>query len=170
MPNTAASQTSHPAFEHRLGAKVVVEVSGRVVVRQESERGLKYIIQPHDKRATAIHASPEFVFAEDGEASDPPHINITHAGRAYLLLMDIIGRLHIDGDTATFKVAPFIADELASFGAENEDLEMDDPAEDSDPAESGHDNEADIWFGDDQSDEKAVHVQTAGKLEPRERP
>jgi hypothetical protein len=81
-------------------------------------------------------------------AAAPPvetGLEITQAGRAYLLLMDIITKLHIEGDTASFTLTPEMADDLAAFGSESEDCEEDADAEDSDPAEDGHDHEADCW-------------------------
>lgn len=60
-------KTSTP-FEFAIGERVVVEVTGTVVVRQESNRGLKYIIQPEDHRLQSVHAEPEIVFrADDAE-------------------------------------------------------------------------------------------------------
>jgi hypothetical protein len=151
-----------------------------------------------------------------------PSLEITEAGRTYLLLESIVSRLSIDGDVASFALPPSLAadiaawqakaplekdedgeasdllrllikrsdatvigdgmvhldldltnsemDWLCSWNSESEDLEDDDPEEDSDPAESGHDNETDVWFVEDQTDEQAVQVQLARKLEPRERP
>ena len=40
-----------------------------------------------------------------------------------------------------------MADDLAAFGAESEDLEEDDETQ-AEPDEDGHDHEADIWFED----------------------
>ncbi len=54
-------------FVFEVGDSVVVEVAGKVVVRQETEHGFKYIVQPHNLRAAAVHASPEYVFPEDDD-------------------------------------------------------------------------------------------------------
>jgi hypothetical protein len=54
-------------FQHKVGDRVVVEVSGTVVVRQENRWGKKYIIQPDRPGAESVHASPEYVFPEDGD-------------------------------------------------------------------------------------------------------
>lgn len=54
-----------PTFEHEIGANVFVDVAGKVVARHESERGLKYIIAPNDKRLPVVHAHPDMVFADD---------------------------------------------------------------------------------------------------------
>jgi hypothetical protein len=79
-------------------------------------------------------------------AGDEPGIQLTDAGRTFLLLQEIIARLHVEGDQATFTIAPEMADELAAFGSESEDLEDDDPAEESEPDEDSHDAETDVWF------------------------
>lgn len=55
-------------LEFKIGSHVVVEVAGVVKVRQETERGWKYIVQPYDSRASAIHAEPQFVFPPDDSA------------------------------------------------------------------------------------------------------
>jgi hypothetical protein len=73
-------------------------------------------------------------------------IDVTGAGRAYLLLQNIIDCLHVEGGQATFTITPEMADELAAFGSESEDLEDDDPAEESEPDEDGHDYESDVWL------------------------
>ena len=52
-------------FEHEIGARVVVELSGKVIARHENERGSKYIVEPDDKRLPVVHAHPQFVFADD---------------------------------------------------------------------------------------------------------
>jgi hypothetical protein len=57
-------------FVFEVGDSVVVEVAGKIVVRQETEHGFKYIVQPHNPRAAAVHASPKYVFPEDDDA-DP---------------------------------------------------------------------------------------------------
>ncbi len=61
--------TFESSFSHEVGDSVVVEVAGKVVVRQETEHGFKYIVQPHNPRAAAVHASPEYVFPEDDDAA-----------------------------------------------------------------------------------------------------
>jgi hypothetical protein len=101
--------------------------------------------------------------SEPAGPADEPEIAVTAGGRAYLLLQAILDGLDIEGDQATFTITPEMADELAAFGAEAEDLEPE-------PDEDSHDREADVWHSDDQSDERAVQVQFAGRLEPRERP
>jgi hypothetical protein len=74
-----------------------------------------------------------------------PGIAVTDGGRAFLLLRSIIDQLHIEGDTASFTLTPELADELAAFGSESEDDEMDDEPE-AEPDEDGHDHEANCWF------------------------
>jgi hypothetical protein len=221
LPNS--TQQPH----HRLGDRVVVEMTGTITSRiQQTDH---FAIQPDDPCSSSIHVKPEYIFPEDSApllapAAAPPNepgIEITEAGRAYLLLESIVSRLSIDGGVASFTLTPSLAadiaawqakvppeknedgeasdllrllikrsdatvvgngkvhldldltnsemDWLCSWNSESEDLEDDDPAEDSDPAEDGHDNEKDVWYADDQSDEKAVQVQLAGKLEPMER-
>lgn len=64
-----------------------------------------------------------------------PAFAITDAGRMYLLLQTIIDRLDVEGSKASFELTPEIADELAAFGAEAEDLEDDDPTEEDTPPE-----------------------------------
>jgi hypothetical protein len=85
-----------------------------------------------------LSAEPSFVTpnSEGGFA-------ITDAGRMFLLISAII---HIEGETATFQITPAIADALAEFGADSEDMEEDDPPEEDDPLEDNHDREADCWF------------------------
>jgi hypothetical protein len=48
-------------FQFNISDRVVVEVTGTVKVRQETEYGLKYIVQPDNPRAAAVHTSPEYV-------------------------------------------------------------------------------------------------------------
>lgn len=56
-------------FLFGVGERVLVEVVGTVKVRQETELGLKYIIEPDNPLAAAVHTSPEYVFplAEDDD-------------------------------------------------------------------------------------------------------
>lgn len=63
-------------LEFEIGDRVLVEVVGRVVVRQEFEGGAKYIIQPLNHKIPAIHASPEIVFAPDND--EPTGAEIIH--------------------------------------------------------------------------------------------
>lgn len=65
-----------------------------------------------------------------------PAFAVTDAGRMYLLLSAIIERLDIEGSTASFELTPEIADELAAFGTDREDLEDDDPTEEDMPPEA----------------------------------
>lgn len=58
-------------FTFNVGDRVVVEVTGTVMVRQETQYGLKYIIQPHNPRAAAVHTSPEYVFPVDPDEDEP---------------------------------------------------------------------------------------------------
>jgi hypothetical protein len=67
-------------FEHEVGDRVVIEVTGRVIVRQENERGQKYLVQPDDNRAAVIHAPAEHVFAED-DGSEPTEANVVRFPR-----------------------------------------------------------------------------------------
>jgi hypothetical protein len=53
--------------------------------------------------------------------------------------------------------------------ADSEDEEEDDEPEIDDEPEDGHDNEAPVWFGADQSDEAAILVQMAGELAAKNR-
>jgi hypothetical protein len=59
-------------FRFNIGDRVVVEVIGTVKVRQETEYGLKYIIQPDNPRAAAVHTSPEYVFPFDEDGDGEP--------------------------------------------------------------------------------------------------
>lgn len=65
-----------------------------------------------------------------------PAFALTDAGRMYLLLSAIVDRLDIEGSTATFELTPELADELAAFGADREDMEDDDPSEEDVPSEA----------------------------------
>jgi hypothetical protein len=162
VPAAATAYSARPSHL-KLGSRIVVELTGTVLGR-DGQTGHHYI-QPDDPQSSSIHVLPEYIFPIDGE----PTIAVTDGGRAFLLLRSIIDRLHVEGDTATFTLTPELADELAAFGSESEDLEQDDEPE-AEPDEDGHDNEKDVWVAEDQDDEKAVQVQLAGRLEPKERP
>lgn len=58
-------------FLFGVGERVLVEVTGTVKVRQETEFGLKYIVEPDNPKATAVHASPEYVFPLDEDDGEP---------------------------------------------------------------------------------------------------
>ncbi len=52
--------------------------------------------------------------------TDEPAFMPTDAGRAYLLLQDIVARLEVDGQTATLELTPALAAELAAFASEGD--------------------------------------------------
>jgi hypothetical protein len=62
------------SFIFKIGDRVVVEVTGTVMVRQETQYGLKYIVQPDNPRAAAVHTSPEYVYADDPD--EEPQSNV----------------------------------------------------------------------------------------------
>jgi hypothetical protein len=59
-------------FTFNIGDRVVVEVTGTVMVRQETQYGLKYIVQPDNPRAAAVHTSPDYVFEVDEDPEPEP--------------------------------------------------------------------------------------------------
>jgi hypothetical protein len=148
MPNQTvpAVATGLPATNLHLGTRC-----GTVLSRNSLTD--HYCIQPDDPRSASIHVRPEFLFPEDdapatasAPAATATSITVTDGGRPYLLLMAILDGLDIEGTRASFEITPELADELAAFGSETEDLEEDDPAEESEPDEDGHDAESDVWF------------------------
>jgi hypothetical protein len=62
------------------------------------------------------------------------------------LLREILESSHIENGRIIFDPSPVLLDDLSAWDAENEDLEEDDPGEDTEPLEDGHDREDDIWL------------------------
>lgn len=71
-PDIPVYQDFESQFLFKVGDRVLVEVVGTVKVRQETEFGLKYIVEPDNPRATAVHASPEYVFPLAEDDDDEP--------------------------------------------------------------------------------------------------
>jgi hypothetical protein len=70
MPSTAP-QTSHAsAFHHRLGDRVVIELTGTVISRN-AENDV-YSIQPDDPRSPSLLVQAKNVFPEDSEPTPCP--------------------------------------------------------------------------------------------------
>lgn len=72
-------------------------------------------------------------------------------GEASYLLRMIINKMHVTiSESGEIKFDGSLTDgeldRLCIWGSANEDLEEDDPPEDSEPLEDGHDAEADVWF------------------------
>jgi hypothetical protein len=98
-----------------------------------------FAIQPDDPCSASIHVKPEYIFPEDSEpvlapAAAPPNepgIEITEAGRTYLLLESIVSRLCIDGDVASFALTPSLASDINAWQS-NVPLEKNEDGEASD--------------------------------------
>jgi hypothetical protein len=67
MPSTAVAQTSHPTFDHRIGSRVVIELTGTITSRVPQTD--HYAIQPDDPQSSSIHVKPEYIFPEDSEVT-----------------------------------------------------------------------------------------------------
>lgn len=76
-------------------------------------------------------------------SQNEPAFAITEAARMYLLLQTIVDRPPVEGSLATFEITPDLADELAAFGSESEDVEEDDPAEEDGSLEENEQLESD---------------------------